>query len=405
MRLRFIGMSWLLLLCAACSRQPSKSEVEAASNAPEPVVIELAAAESRKVERTISVTGSLHPDESVSVSAEVAGILREIRVDFGQQVRKGEVIAVLDSQESELQLERSRAALAQALARVGLSSAQENISPDTTPAIRQALAQLEDIRFKYESAARLLKSGDISRERFTELEKAYHAREAALDATRNELHTELASIQALQAEVKLAQKRVNDATVRAPFDGAVTAKLVSPGQYIKDNAPIVTLVKTSPLRLRAEIPEFAASSVRIGTSLTFTTDAAPNTHFEAVVRELNPALDPKSRTLTLEARLNVPDRRLRPGMFVQVRLVLEKNITIVVVPKKALYIVAGLTKVFVVQNDRVVEHRIPPGQEVGDWVEVPSDRIREGQKLAVSNLASLVDGTPVKGNGPASPKG
>jgi len=405
MNLRFIGIAWLLLLCAGCSKQSSKSDVEAASKVSEPVLVQLAVAESRRVEKTISVTGSLQPDESVSVSAEVAGILKEMRVDFGQHVHKGDVIAILDGQESELQLERSRAALAQALARVGLSSAQENISPDTTPAIRQALAQLEDIRFKYESAARLLKSGDISRERFTELEKAYHAREAALDATRNELRTDLASIQALQAEVKLSQKRVNDATVRAPFDGAVTAKLVSPGQYIKDNAPILTLVKTNPLRLRAEIPEFAATSVHLGTSLTFTTDAAANTRFEAVVRELNPTLDAKSRTLTIEARLDEPDPRLRPGMFVQVRLVLERNVPIVVVPRNALYTVAGLTKVFVVQNDRAVEHRIPPGQEVGNWVEVPSDRIQAGQKLAVSNLEVLVDGAPVKSAPAVSPKG
>jgi membrane fusion protein, multidrug efflux system len=404
-RLWFTGILALLLLGAGCSKVPSKGQAEAASGTPQPVSVQLATAESRQVDRAISVTGALHPDESVSVSAEVAGILREVRVDFGQQVRRGDVIAVLDHQESELQLERSRAALAQALARVGLNSSQENVSPDTTPAIRQALAQLEDIRFKYESAARLMKSGDISRERFTEIEKAYHARQAALDATRNELHTELASIQALQAEVKLAQKRVNDAIIRAPFDGAVTAKLVSAGQYIKDNVPILTLVKTNPLRLRAEIPEYAASSVRPGTSLTFTTDAAPGSQFEAVVRELNPALDARSRTLTLEARLSQPDARLRPGMFVQVRLVLQKSVTIVVVPKNALYTVAGLTKVFVVQNDHVVEHHIPPGQEIGNWVEVPGDRIQAGQKLAVSNLAILVNGGPVKGSPASSPKG
>jgi multidrug resistance efflux pump len=86
---------------------------------------------------------------------------------------------------------------------------------------------LENIRFKYKSAAQLRKSGDISPDRFTELEKAYHAREAALDTTPNELHT-MANIQALRAELKLSQKRVNDATLRTPFDGAVTAKLVFP---------------------------------------------------------------------------------------------------------------------------------------------------------------------------------
>jgi len=357
----------------------------------------------RKVDRTISVTGSLHPDESVSLSSEATGILKEVRVDFGQKVRQGEIIALLDRQEYELQLERSRAALAQALARVGLNVDQDQVIPQTTPAIRQALAQLEDMRFKYESASRLMKSGDISQERFTEIEKAYHARQAAVDAAQDALRTDLANIQVLRAEVKLSQKRLNDTVVRAPFDGAVTAKLVSPGQFLKDNTPIVTLVKTYPLRLRAEIPEYAASSVRVGTSLTFTTDAAARTPFDAVVRELNPTLDAKSRTLTLEARLQEADPRLRPGMFVQVRLVLEKDITIVVVPKSALYSVAGLTKVFVVENNQVVEHQIPPGQEVSNnWIEVPANQIQAGQRVAVSNLAVLVGGMHVKSTPSAS---
>src|SRR5262249_48609037 len=147
----------------------------------------------------------------------------------------------------------------------------------------------------------------------------------------------------------------------------------------------------------------AASSVRVGTSLTFSTDAAARTPFEAVVRELNPTLDAKSRTLTLEARLQEADPRLRPGMFVQVRLVLEKDITIVVVPKNALYSVAGLTKVFVVKDDQVVEHRIPPGQEVSNnWIEVPANQIQAGQRVAVSNLAVLVDGMRVKSTPSAS---
>ena len=120
-----------------------------------------------------------------------------------------------------LALDRSRAALAQALARLGLDASQENIKPETTPSIRQALAQMEDAKSKFENASRLVKTGDISQERFTEIEKAYQSRQAALDASRDEVRTLIANVQALKAEVKLAQKRLNDATVRAPFDGSV----------------------------------------------------------------------------------------------------------------------------------------------------------------------------------------
>jgi RND family efflux transporter MFP subunit len=317
-------------------------------------------------------------------------------VDFGHQVRKGRIIAELDKQELTLQLERSRAALAQALARLGLDPAQENVTPDTTPAIRQAQAQLEDVRFRYESAAKLYKTGDISQERYNELEKMYRARQAAVDAARDELRTALASIRGLRAEVGLAQKRLTDATVRAPFDGAVSARLVAPGQYVKDNTPIVTLVKTHPLRLRLEAPESAAAEIRVGTSLTFTTDSIPNKEFHAVVRELNPGLDARSRLLTAEARLVEPDARLRPGMFVQVELVVSRDASVITVPREALYAVAGLTKVFVIRNDRAVELRVPPGPARDGWVEIPSDRVKPGDQVAISNLAMLVDGAPVE---------
>lgn len=363
--------------------------------------VRVAKAELRRAPRTISVTGSLLPDETVQVSAEVAGRLTEIRADFGQQVRKGEVLAELDKREFTLQLERARAALAQALARVGLDPSREEAVPETTPAIQQALAALEDARAKYESARRLVKTGDIAEQRFIEIEKAYQTREAALEAARYELRVQLAAIQALRAEVRLAEKRLSDATVRAPFDGAITARLASPGQYLRENTPIFTLVKTHPLRLRVEIPESAAAQVRVGSALRFTTDAAPGAEFQAVVRELNPALDARSRSLTAEARLTANDPRLKPGMFVQVRLTVAQDATMVVAPKQALYQVAGLTKIFTVREGRAVEHKITPGADFGDWVETPGGEIQPGDLVVLSGQAALVNGMRVR-TAPAS---
>ena len=178
--------------------------------------------------------------------------------------------------------------------------------------------------------------------------------------------------------------------------GLCKEKLVSPGAYLKENTPILTLMKTDPLRLRVDLPESAAGAVRVGTSLTFTTGAAPAGTFTAVVRELNPSLDPQSRTLTVEARLPRGDARLRPGMFVQVQLVAQKGAEAVVVPKEAVYSVAGLTKLFVIRDGRAVEQRINPGQEWDGWMEVPRDVLKPGDRVATSALTQLVTGTPVR---------
>ncbi|MEJ7605563.1 MAG: efflux RND transporter periplasmic adaptor subunit [Bryobacteraceae bacterium] len=255
---------------------------------------------------------------------------------------------------------------------------------------------MEDARNKYENASRLVKTGDISAERANEAEKVYQARQAALEAARDETRTLLASVQAFKAEVALAQKRANDATVRAPFDGSVSEKLASPGQYLKENTPILTLIKTNPMRLRLELPEAAAGTVKVGTMLKFRTDAAPGVEFAATVRELNPSLNATSRTLTAEARLLQNDARLRPGMFVQVDLTLSKGNRAVMIPKQAMYNIAGLTKLFVIRNGKAVEQRVVPGQEIEGWVEVPEENVKVGDQVAVSSLQQLTPGMAVK---------
>lgn len=385
-----------LIAVTGCSKK-KEADVEAAAKQapPPPTPVKVAKAEARTIERTSAITGSLLPDESVNVSFEVPGTLTHAYTDFGRNVRKGQVLAELDSREITLQLERSRAALAQALARIGLNPDQVDTNPTSTPGIRQAQAQADDARSKYESAARLIKTGDIARERFTELEKAYNAREAALQAARDDLRTQLAVIQGLRADLRLAEKRLADTKLYAPFDGAVTQRLVSPGQYIKENTPVLTIVKASPLRLRADIPESGVAEVKIGSTLTFTTDAAPGQAFHAVVRELNPTLDAKSRSLTAEARLVDGDARLKPGMFVQVQLVTSRNAQVVAVPKDALFGVAGLTKIFAVRDGVVSEYKVVPEQELNGWVVVPNV-IQPGDTVAVSNLATLVNGMKVQ---------
>lgn len=383
----------LLAGIAGCGRK--QTDVQAASTRPDPISVQVAPAQLRNLERAISVTGSLNPDETITVTPEVSGRILAINTDFGRTVRKGDVVAQIDRTEYQIQLDRTRAALNQALARLGLKSGQESTPPSSTANIRQVQAQLEDAKFKYESAAKLVKTGDVSQDRFNELEKAYHARQAAFDSAQDDLRTMWANVESLKAELKLAEKRLNDTTVRAPFEGAVMQKNVSPGQYIKENSPILTLVKVHPLRLRMDVPESATSGIQIGTPLSFTTDAAPGAEFHATVRELNPSLDSKSRSLTAEARLVENDSRLRPGMFVQVRLVTERAAQTVMVPKQALYNIAGLTKVFAIRNGRAVEFRIAPGREHDGWVEVPSDQIHDGDQIAISNVPMLVNNSEV----------
>jgi RND family efflux transporter MFP subunit len=384
-----------LLTLAAAAGCSAKKEVSAnTATSAQPVAVKTAPAEARTVEKSIMVTGSLQPDETTTVSSEVPGRILSLKADFGQAVRKGEVVAQIDTQELALQLDRARAALAQAMARIGMDPKTMR-EPESTPLSRQARAQMEDARSKYDNAAKLVKTGDISPERFNELEKAYHARLAAWEATQDDLRTQLAVIHSLQADLKLAEKRLRDASVVAPFDGIVQVRHVAPGQYIKENVPIYTIVRAFPLRLRVDIPESAVARVKIGGTLAFTTESVPGVQFTAVVRELNPSLDNRSRTLTAEARLPRHDERLKPGSFVQVRLITDHAAPVVAIPRAAVYTVAGLNKFFSIENGKAVEHRIPEILASNGFVEMPAGTVAPGTPVAVSNLALLSNGTPV----------
>jgi RND family efflux transporter MFP subunit len=387
------------LLLANCSKPAGDSAaVKAATKAePAPLTVKTASVEQRSVERSIAATGSLLPDETVTLSAEVQGRVARIHYDFGQPVRQGAVLVELDPTEYDLQIERARGALNQALARLGLPAYTGQISPpESTPALRQVLAQAEDAKFKYESAAKLVKTGDVSQERFTETEKAYRARQAAVELARDEMRVAWMNVTALEADLKIFQKRRGDTILRAPFDGEVGEKLAAKGQFVKDNTPLIRIVKTNPLRLRAEIPEAVSGTVKAGTQLTFTTDAAPGAEFTAVVRQLNPSLDARSRTLSVEARLVKGDARLRPGMFVQVKLVTQAAAPMVAVPRQALYSVAGLTKLFVIENGVARLVTFTPGMELDGWVEVPGDAVKPGDRVAISELGTLTNGTKVR---------
>jgi RND family efflux transporter MFP subunit len=382
------------LLLAGCGKQ-NEAKPAAEYKAPESIEVRTEQAASRILDKSIDVTGTIEADEIVNLSFEIPGRVAQFHVDFGQQVKKGDIIAELDRREYEWQLERARANASQLAARLGMKSPNDPY-PTQTAAMRQAQASLDDAKSKADSARKLLETGDIAKERATEIEKTLQARQAVVDAARDEMNGLIAQLRAAKTDIELAEKKLSDTVLRAPFDGGISAKLISPGQYIKDNTTVATLVKTSPLRLRVEVPENYSALIGVGAVVTFSTDAAPGKKFNAVIQKLNPIFDAKSRTLLAEAKFATPDARLRPGSFVQVKLITRKNESVVMVPQRAVYSVAGLNKVYVIRNGKAVEVRMPPGMEVDGWVEAPSGLVQPGDAVAVSNLLKLVNGAAVK---------
>jgi membrane fusion protein (multidrug efflux system) len=162
------------------------------------------------------------------------------------------------------------------------------------------------------------------------------------------------------------------------------------------NGRFVTLVKINPLRLRADIPEYAAASVRTGQTMTLRVESFPERAFTGRVVRIGASLNEQTRALTVEAEVANPSNLLRPGMFAKSNLITAKDAPAVMVPRRSVQIIAGLNKVFVIENGRVSERIVKTGATDGDMIEVV-EGVKSGEVVATSNLDKLQDGAVVNG--------
>jgi multidrug efflux pump subunit AcrA (membrane-fusion protein) len=400
-RVMLIGAIVAALLTAACSRNqpPPEAKAEAKANgapiAVPPVDVSTAAAITRSLQRGVEVVGSLLADEEVVVSAQAAGELAQLNVDFGGLVTRGQVIAQIDQRDAKLKVEQAEATLKQTMARLGMKDG-EPFNPDRSADVRVVKAQLDWDKMNLDRQTRLVENGDISRAVYDQAATAYNLAQARYQAALDAVNQQLAVVEQQRAALNLAKKALTDTVVRSPINGAVKEKHAARGSYLMVNGRIVTLVKIDPLRLRADIPEYAAASVRTGQTMTLTVEALPERTFSGRVVRIGPSLSEQTRALTVEAEVGNRGNLLRPGMFAKSTLITASDAPAVMVPRRALQVVAGLNKVFVIENGRASERIVKTGASDGDLIEI-LEGVKSGESVATSNLDKLQEGSLVNG--------
>jgi membrane fusion protein (multidrug efflux system) len=186
-----------------------------------------------------------------------------------------------------------------------------------------------------------------------------------------------------RAAVELAEKKLRDAVIRAPFNGEVKERVVAPGQYLKVQTPVMVIVSTDPLRVRLKIPETAAGLIQIGDQIKVSVDAYPDKNFSAKLTRINPSVDPQSRTFEVEGLLANPEGLLKPGFFVKARIPSAKLDRVLMVPHDALQYSYGVYKVLSVQGDTLKEKEVAIGDQVGELTEIVSG-LKAGELIAVA---------------------
>jgi len=376
--------------------EPASANAVAEATVEPPVDVMTVAAITRGLQRSVEAVGSLAADEEVIVAAQVAGELSQLNVDFGSYVTQGQVIAVIDQRDAKLKVEQAEATLKQTMARLGMSGMKEGerYDPGQNADVKVAKAALEWARLDLQRATQLVEKGDVARSVYDQAMINHTSAQARYQAAVDAVNQQLALVDQQRAALALARKNISDTVVRAPISGAVKEKLTSRGSYLPVNGKIVTLVRINPLRLRADIPEYAAGSVRIGQTMNLNIESFPGKTYTGRVVRIGPSLSEQTRALTVEAEVSNPGNILRPGMFAKAQLITDKDAQAVMVPASAVVNSAGLSKVFVIENGKASERIVKTGVIDGEMIEIV-EGVRAGDILATSNLSRLQQGAAV----------
>jgi RND family efflux transporter MFP subunit len=255
---------------------------------------------------------------------------------------------------------------------------------------------LEEASLRRERAQKLYADQLMARSDLDAAESAYLVADGRYQDARDEVLNRLAVLAQRKAELDLAGQQLRDTVLTAPFDGSVRERHVAVGQFVAVGQPVVTIVRTHPLRLRLAVPERDAAALRVGQSVALGIEGDPQQHAGRVVR-LSPAIEENSRTLMVEAEVPNPDGALRPGSFAKATIVTAASEPVVLVPLTSIVTFAGMEKVLIVQEGRVVERRVRTGRRQAEVAEI-LEGIAPGDHVIVEP-GSLVGGQAVTTTG------
>jgi RND family efflux transporter MFP subunit len=382
---------FLLGGCGGGEAQVAASRSNAASLPPKQV--KLTKSEARRLTHTVTAPGTLAADEQATLSFKVAGRVSDIKIDLGSQARKGQVIAILETTDFKVRLQQAEAALQQARVRLGLppQGDDDRIDPENTSLARQARALLEEAKANRERTTQLVNQGIQSRAELDRVESAYKVADSRYQDALEEVRNRQAVLLQRRSELAIAQQQLVETTLYAPFDGAVRERRASLGEYLNAGAPVATIVRLHPLRLRVETPEREAQGIKVGQSVRVLVEGDQQSYSGRVAR-LSPAFQEQSRTLIIEAEVDNQQGRLRPGSFAKAEIQTSMTSDVVMVPASSIVTFAGIQKVFSVKDNKAVEKTVVVGRRDGDWVAV--EGMDAGAPIVLSP-GNLVSGQPV----------
>ena len=358
---------------------------------------------------TSTSTGTVKSEKEVRVTAERSGRLKRLEFDEGDVVRRGQLLAELDSEELLLEIKRVRASLAARERRKAeLQAALQSLRTEVASKIKEAEAVLKEVGWRYQGFKELFERGYISKMELEDVKRQYEtalaSREIALsgrkriEAKERELELQEALIREVEAELERLGLDLRRSSITSPIDGVVTSRAVLPGDTLARGTVVATVVGTEQLYIEAPVDEADVAKVRPGQEVRVVMDAYPGEVFRGVVKGLSPIVLGKrleARTFRVKVVLMQVPATLKPGMSADVEVITGRVEDSLVVPTQSIIEKGGRRLVYIVDDGRARLKEVKTGLFNWNFTEV-REGLKEGDLIVVNpDVPGLKDGVRV----------
>ncbi|MBK6722593.1 MAG: efflux RND transporter periplasmic adaptor subunit [Pyrinomonadaceae bacterium] len=423
----FTALTLLLTAAVGLVGCGSRGANTNANTAAAPTTIDVATTQAivKQIPTYFEATGNLAGDAQTDVAPVVGGKVVEVNFDVGSYVTKGSVLVRMDDRDAKIRLETAQAQVEQQKKAVGtaiaaLRQAQirlnvkdgETFDIETFSQVKSTKANLVLADKELTRAEKLFATGDVSKATVDQRRAQRDALLGQLDESRSNAAVAVKAINSAEAQVAAARsgvataetqvdqarKALSDTVILAPISGYVSERVADLGEFLTPNAPntkVATIVRTSTLRLKIDVPEASIGKVAVGQGISMQTSAYPDRNFAGTVVRILPNLNTTARTLIVEAEVANGEGLLKPGQFATVRVTQSKPENAVMIPASAIRTEGDINKVYVVKDGAVRERLVQTGLLENDLIQIKTG-IAEGEVIATSNLNELFDGVFVR---------
>ncbi len=391
----------------------NKVEVVSTAQIPEEkgVPIQIAPVQRGEINSFLKITGLVEPKETVKVTAKIMGQVKEVLVTEGHKVKAGDILIRLDAEPIQLQVAQAQAAYEAALAsleKVKAGPRPEQIK-QAEAVMQQAKINRDNAEQNYQRMEKLFSEGAISAQQHDQAKWQYETAEAQYQSAKasyelvkkgaspEDIKVVEAQVRQAQAALKIAETQLDNTIIRAPISGKVTSISVSPGEMVSAAIPLLVILDTSELYVRAGIAESDIASVQIGQQAEILIDAFPQKKFKGEIVTKGAAIDPTTKSVEIKIKIIEPEVEVPPGVFARVNILVKNNPEALIIPVTALTRKGDQLYVFVFnQGKGVVEKRaVVTGVTEGDRAEI-LEGVQEGEEIVVKGNLTLEDGDQVR---------